>query len=376
MPKPINKIRVAIIFGGRSAEHEVSIVSARSVFMALDRTKYEPLLIGITHQGRWITGSSAELLMGTKLPDKLSSVLVPDPNARRLVPVERSNRSMPTPAIDVIFPLLHGPYGEDGTVQGLFDLTGIPYVGSGVLGSALGMDKVIQKELFARAGLPIVKYVYFTRAEWTTNSRVLVRHIISSLGWPVFVKPANMGSSVGITKADNKIELVRAIAEAFKYDNKIIVEVSVERARELECGVLGNDNPNASEVGEVMPSNEFYDYNAKYVDGQSRLLIPAPIRPKLRRTIRRLAVSAFRTINASGLARVDFLFGRGRLYLNEINTMPGFTAISMYPKLFEASGVKYRTLVERLINLAIERSRSRQSLRVQYHPRKAWYRSK
>ncbi len=370
MTKSEKKIRVAIIFGGRSAEHEVSIVSARSVLKALDRTKYEPLLIGITHQGRWITGTPAELLIGPKMPDTGSMVLVPDPNARQLVAIDGPRSTERAKPIDVIFPILHGPYGEDGTVQGLFDLTGIPYVGSGVLGSALGMDKVVQKELLARVGLPIVKYLSFTRSEWKTNSKALIRRIRSNLRWPVFVKPVNMGSSVGITKAHKIIELTKAIAKALRYDHKIIVEASVEKAREFECGVLGNENPFASEVGEVRPSNEFYDYNAKYVDSHSELIIPALISRTLHQIIQHQSVKAFNIINASGLARVDWLYGSGRLYLNEVNTMPGFTEISMYPKLFEASGISYRSLIDRLIKLALERGQNRRQLKVQYQPSK------
>jgi D-alanine-D-alanine ligase len=279
--------------------------------------------------------------------------------------------------LDVIFPVVHGTYGEDGTLQGLLELADIPYVGAGVLASSVGMDKIVQKQLFAEAGLPIVRYVGIHSSQCRDESATVVRRVEKRLRYPVFVKPANTGSSVGISKAHNREELRAGLRLAAEYDRKVIVEQGVKDAREIECSVLGNDDPEASIPGEIIPSNEFYDYDAKYVDGKSTAIIPAKLPRAVTSTIRKLAVEAFRVIDCSGMARVDFFVtkGRGKVFLNEINTIPGFTAISMYPKMWESSGVSYPQLLDRLITLAIERHREMASRRTTFTPGKEWYRS-
>ena len=392
----MKKLRVGVLFGGRSGEHEVSLLSAASVLKAIDRKKYEVVPIGITKQGRWVTASDAQrLLTGESAapPRTLragdpeatptaavlargESVIVPPvPSASKtgaLVPFERHAGSLAQQGadqvlnLDVIFPVLHGTFGEDGTIQGLFELAGIAYVGSGVLGSATGMDKDVMKRLFAAAKLPIPKHVSFLRAEWEAGAKKIVSRIESALKYPLFVKPANLGSSVGITKAHDRKELGPAIDVAAGYDRKIVVEQGVGgrrgKARELEVAVLGNDTPEASVVGEIVPGKEFYDYEAKYLSEGSDLFIPAKLTKKQTKEIQQMAIAAFRACDCSGLARVDFLMepqsnaGKaGRIYLNEINTLPGFTSISMYPKLWAASGVAYPDLIDRLIALAVER---------------------
>lgn len=363
------------MFGGRSAEHEVSIVSARSVYQAIDRRKFDPVLIGITKQGRWITGPADVLLSGKNLGSRGSAIVIPDPAKPALFQIKERNMltRLPGQRLDVLFPVLHGTYGEDGTIQGLFELTGIPYVGSGVLGSAVGMDKVVQKQVFEHVGLPVVRYRAVARHEWNGHSRTILHAITRGLVFPVFVKPANLGSSVGISNVRASRDLSKAVRTAFQYDTKVIVEQGVRPAREFECAVLGNNQPRASSVGEIRSSGDFYDYDAKYVDGQSKILIPAPIPKKLAQRIRRLAVAAFSAVNASGLARVDFLYDGRRLFVNEINTMPGFTSISMYPKLWQHQGVSYRKLIETLIRLALQRKKSQQQLAIGYRPKRNWH---
>jgi D-alanine-D-alanine ligase len=394
----MKKLRVGILFGGRSGEHEVSLLSAASVLNAIDKDKYEVVPIGITKDGRWLTAEHAENLLTGKLmieprnlragdPETTSPAAVlargeavvvpPEPVHRHsgLVPFQTdagllrrsSDRAI---NVDVIFPVLHGTFGEDGTIQGLLELADIPYVGAGVLGSAAGMDKDIMKSLFIAAGIPIVKHVTILRSAWQLdskkNSSKKVRKLIESkLSYPMFVKPANLGSSVGISKAHNRKELGPAIEEAAKFDRKIVIEQGVggkkDKAREIECSVLGNDEPAASVPGEIVPGKEFYDYAAKYVDEGSQLIIPAKLTKAETKKVQELAIAAFRAVDCSGLARVDFLMDPGppsktrKIYLNEINTMPGFTAISMYPKLWAASGLAYADLIDRLIQLGIER---------------------
>ncbi|HET7209043.1 MAG TPA: D-alanine--D-alanine ligase family protein [Terriglobales bacterium] len=383
----MKKLRVGVLFGGRSGEHEVSLLSAASVVEAIDKSKYDVVPIGITKEGRWLTAEHAERLLagqhearhlragdpevtpGAAVLEKGEAVVVPPEPVRRdagLVPFQ-TDHTMARRAsdrainVDVIFPVLHGTFGEDGTIQGLLELADIPYVGAGVLGSAAGMDKDIMKSLFRAAGLPIVKHVTFLRSEWEVNPRKIQKLVESKLKYPIFVKPANLGSSVGITKAHGRKELPSCVEEAAKFDRKIIVEAAVggakKRAREIECSVLGNDNPQASVPGEIVPSKEFYDYAAKYLDEGSELLIPAKLTKSETKEVQRLAIAAFKAIDCSGLARVDFLMDpkTRKLYLNEINTMPGFTAISMYPKLWAATGVSYPELIDRLIQLGIER---------------------
>ena len=380
----MKRLKVGVLFGGRSGEHEVSLLSAASVLKAINPEKYEVVPIGITRQGQWLTASHAEkLLRGEDIPEtggrhlragdpqatssaavlaKGEAVIVPPvPKSDSLAPFETRGRQ-PDHGInvDVIFPVLHGTFGEDGTIQGLLELADIPYVGAGVLGSAAGMDKDVMKRLFAADGLPIVKHVTVLRAQWEGNAKKVTKEIEKKLKYPVFVKPANLGSSVGISKAHNRKELGPAMETAASYDRKIIIEQGVggrKKARELECSVLGNDDPKASVVGEIVPSAEFYDYNAKYLDEGSQLIIPAKITKKQMKEVQEMAVRAFQSVDCSGLARVDFLMEPrgGKVYLNEINTMPGFTSISMYPKLWKASGLDYPELIDRLIQLALER---------------------
>src|SRR5579864_6809146 len=386
----MKKIRVGILFGGRSGEHEVSLLSAASVFNAIDKDKYEVVPIGITKEGRWVTAADAERLLRGKFEDhkhlragdpeatpgaavlaKGESVVVPPEPHRHgsITPFETdaSSHALARRAadraidVDVIFPVLHGTFGEDGTIQGLLELVDMPYVGAGVLGSAAGMDKDIMKSLFRAAGLPIVKHVTLLRSEWETNAKKVEKFVGSKLRYPVFVKPANLGSSVGISKAHDRKELGPAIEEAAKFDRKIVIEQGVggrgHKAREIECSVLGNDNAEASLPGEIVPSTEFYDYNAKYLDEGSQLIIPAKLSKGETKQVQRLAIAAFKAVDCSGLARVDFLIEpkSRKIYLNEINTMPGFTAISMYPKLWAASGVSYSDLIGRLIQLGLDR---------------------
>jgi D-alanine-D-alanine ligase len=383
----MKKIRVGVLFGGRSGEHEISLLSAASVFKAVDQNKYEVVPIGITKEGRWVTSGDAErLLAGKPLqperqlragdPETTASAAVLHNGEAVIVPPEPQKSGAMTPFqsesltrrasdrainVDVIFPVLHGTFGEDGTIQGLLELADIPYVGAGVLGSAAGMDKDIMKSLFHAAGLPIVKHVTFLRSEWEAAAKKIQRAVEGKLKYPVFVKPANLGSSVGISKAHNRKELGPAIGEAAKFDRKIVIEAGVggqkNKAREIECAVLGNDRPEASVPGEIVPSAEFYDYSAKYLDEGSQLIIPAKLSKSESKRVQELAVAAFRAVDCSGLARVDFLMDpkSRKIYLNEINTMPGFTSISMYPKLWAASGVPYPELIERLIKLGIDR---------------------
>ncbi len=354
------KIKIGVILGGRSGEHEVSLVSAESVMKALDRKKYDIVPIGITKRGEWVTKKSKLLELFKQGKIKNGSRLPPEILTK----------------VDVVFPVLHGTYGEDGTIQGLFEMLNLPYVGAGVLGSAVGMDKVVQKQLCEQARLPIVKYVWFIKGEWTKKRVNVLRHIEKTLKYPCFIKPANMGSSVGISKAKNRRELTDGINLAAKYDKKILIEEAVSNVREIECSVLGNDNPIASVPGEVISSGEFYDYDAKYVDGRSRTVIPAEIPKKMAETIRSLACQVFRVTNCLGMARVDFLLNnkRQKIYVNEINTIPGFTSISMYPKLWQASGLSYSDLLDNLVNLAIRQFKEKQKLQMGYKPKKKWYR--
>jgi D-alanine-D-alanine ligase len=355
----VKKLRVGIIFGGRSGEHEVSVTSAASIFKNIDRGKYDPVPILIEKDGRWTfpdqppsATSAAEVIQQARTAGgNRQSAGTTDPALAAL-------------ELDVVFPVLHGPYGEDGTVQGLLELANIPYVGPGVLASAAGMDKAVMKILFSARGLPVCDWHGFVRAEWDRN-REAVLTTLEALGLPVFVKPANLGSSVGISKVKTRAELVPAIETALSFDRKVVVEAAVPNAREIECAVLGNDDPTTSLPGEIVPAREFYDYEAKYLDEGSKSLIPADLPPAIVREVQRLSIEAFRAIDAAGLGRVDFLLARdsGTLYVNEINTMPGFTTISMYAKMWEASGVGYTALVDQLIQLALARHAEKQRLR-------------
>src|SRR5271157_493991 len=385
----MKKLRVGILFGGRSGEHEVSLLSAASVLQAIDKDKYEVVPIGITKDGRWLTADDAENLLQGKLvleprhlragdPETTPSAAVlargesvvvpPEPVHRQsgLVPFQ-TDASLTRRAsdrainVDVIFPVLHGTFGEDGTIQGLLELADIAYVGAGVLGSAAGMDKDIMKRLFRDADIPIVKHITVLRSAWCMEPKKVRQHIESALKYPLFVKPANLGSSVGISKVHDASELAAAMDDAARFDRKLVVEQGVggkkNKAREIECSVLGNDNPIASLPGEIVPIKEFYDYNAKYVDEGSKLIIPAKLPKSKQKEVRRLAIAAFKAVDCAGLARVDFLMepGTGKMYVNEINTIPGFTSISMYPKLWAATGIPYSELIDQLIHLGLER---------------------
>jgi D-alanine-D-alanine ligase len=375
---PKKKLRVGVLFGGRSGEHEVSLLSANSILNAIDRNKYEVVPIAITKQGQWLTSDEAQhLLAGDTKP---APVLLKSPKSKSIqinasadVAVQNAalaqQNSPLAQSLDVIFPVLHGTFGEDGTIQGLLELADIAYVGSGVLGSATGMDKSAMKQLFAAAGLPQTPHVNLLRSEWHSDPKRYTRLIEKNLTYPVFVKPANLGSSVGISKVHDRSELTQAMNLAASYDRKLIIEQGVggpgAKPRELEVAVLGNDNPEASAVGEIIPGAEFYDYNAKYHSAASIPIIPAILSESESKQIRKMAIAAFRACDCAGLARVDFLMepavdskkkkAKPRIYLNEINTMPGFTSISMYPKLWEATGIPYKKLIDRLITLAAER---------------------
>ena len=363
------KIRIGLVFGGRSGEHEVSLASAESVMANLDREKYEVVPIGITKEGSWLLGTKPRTLLaaeqdaspGAGLEETTAVTLTGDPRLRRLISVENGEELGSRGTLDVIFPILHGTYGEDGALQGLLEMANVPYIGCGVLGSALGMDKEKMKMVFKTVGLPVADYLVYRRNEWERSSETIMNAIEHQLDYPCFVKPVNLGSSVGVSKAHNRTELEHAINVAAEYDRKIIIERGIN-CREVECGVLGNDEPIASVVGEVISSNEFYDYRAKYIDGKSQVIIPADIPQAMAGEIRRQAVQAFLALDLSGLARVDFFIERetGQVYINEVNTLPGFTSISMYPKLWEASGLPYTQLLDRLIELAIERHTDRQ----------------
>jgi D-alanine-D-alanine ligase len=391
------KTRIGILFGGRSGEHEVSLLSAASILKAIDKKKYDVVPIGITREGRWVTSHDAQALLTGKFPPENprlagdpeatptaavlkrgdEAIIVPPVPAESLQPLELSASaelapSRPALALDVVFPVLHGTFGEDGTIQGLFELADIAYVGSGVLGSAAGMDKAAMKKLFAAAGLPQTPWLAMLRSEWRSDPKRATKKIEAALKYPLFVKPANLGSSVGISKVHDRSELAAAMDLAASYDRKLVIEQGVggpgAKPRELEVAVLGNDSPEASVVGEIVPGAEFYDYEAKYLSDSSIPIIPAKLTAAESKQIRQMAIEAFKACDCAGLARVDFLMEpakRGskkkpRIYLNEINTLPGFTSISMYPKLWEASGLPYKQLIDRLIQLAIERHQDKQ----------------
>ena len=358
----MSKIRVLLLFGGRSAEHEVSVVSARSVYAAIDRERYDVVLAGIDQQGRWYFGGKdgESLSSSTVVPDGqvLARLSTTGPNL-----VAEDGNDLPDSEFDVVFPLLHGPYGEDGTVQGLLELAGLTYVGAGVAASAVGMDKVLARAIFAASGLPQTRYSVISRSDWRRAQVSVVERLEGEHNYPLFVKPANLGSSVGISKVHDRQGLQAGLELASHYDTKLIVERSVENARELECAVLGNEYPEASGVGEIIPGAEFYDYTTKYIDDRSELVVPAVLEKSETESIRELAIRTFKAIDCSGLARVDFFMrSDGSVLVNEINTMPGFTPISMYPKLWAAAGVAYGDLIDRLIQFGLERHLDRKDL--------------
>jgi D-alanine-D-alanine ligase len=381
----VKRLRVGVIYGGRSGEHEVSLASAAAVVANLDRTRYEPVPIRIDRDGRWTlpdrpptAARAADVIEQARL-EAARSVrtlrevhMMARPGADTILAIERrpGDEGLETAQItglglDVIFPVLHGPYGEDGTVQGLLELANVPYVGAGVLASAVGMDKAVMKVVFAARGLPMPDHLVVKRKEWVADPKAVVARVIEQCTFPVFVKPANLGSSVGISKARDRAGLEQALALAAEFDRKIVVEAAVPHAREIECAVLGNDAPVASVPGEIFPGREFYDYEAKYLDDSSRVEIPAALDDAQTAEVRRLSIEAFVAVDAAGMARVDFLLdgASGAIFLNEINTIPGFTTISMYAKLWEASGLPYPRLLDRLIDLALERHGEKQALR-------------
>lgn len=357
------KLRVAVIYGGKSGEHDVSLVSAASVIKALDLNKYEVIPMGITKDGTWILGTESfptlEINLGQEKIQELQSQLptVSEINQTAKLPLLRSSE------IDVVFPVLHGTFGEDGTIQGMFEMANIPYVGAGVLASATAMDKVIAKKIFANEGLSQGKYVYYLHSQYKKESARVIQEIEDQLGYPCFIKPANLGSSVGISKATNRKELQQSLELAFRYDRKIVIEEFIP-AREIEVAVLGNDEPEASFPGEIISSHDFYDYTAKYTDGKSVMQIPANLTEEQTSQLRKLAVKAYQALDCTGLSRVDFFLRKdnGEILINEINTLPGFTPYSMYPKMWEATGLGYTELLDRLIALALERFEEKQKL--------------
>ncbi|MDQ3169637.1 MAG: D-alanine--D-alanine ligase [Acidobacteriota bacterium] len=379
----MKRLRVGVIYGGRSGEHEVSLASAAAVFANLDRDRYEPIAIRIEKDGRWTLAdrpptalSAADVIEQARL-DGARAIrpsrevhLLPRPSEETMLAIDRkeddaSKAVLTGLGLELVFPVLHGPYGEDGTIQGLLELANVPYVGCGVLASAVGMDKSVMKVLFAARGLRVSEGMTVTGAEWAAHRNAIETQVASTLGFPVFVKPANLGSSVGISKAHDARELGPAIDIAAGFDRKIVIEKAVPNAREIEVAVMGNNMPEASVPGEIIPSREFYDYEAKYLDEGSRSVIPAEIEPDLAEEVRRQALEAFRAIDGSGMARVDFLLPRGtrEIFVNEVNTIPGFTTISMFAKMWEASGVSYPELLDRLLTLALARHAEKQQLK-------------
>jgi D-alanine-D-alanine ligase len=376
----VKKLRVGVIYGGRSGEHEVSIASAAAVVQNLDKHRYDAIPIRIEKDGRWLladrlpsSSSAAEVIEQSRTPSDRrvgrggrEAHLLAHPGDEQIMTIERGQTpSITGLGLDVVFPVLHGPYGEDGTVQGLLELANVPYVGAGVLASAVGMDKAVAKLVFAACRLPQTAYLVVLRHTWISDPSKVTADVTKQLGYPVFVKPANLGSSVGISKVKREAELAAAITLAAEFDRKIVIEAAVLNAREIEIAVLGNDDPEVSVPGEVIPSREFYDFEAKYLDDHSRLIIPAELPAGVADEVRRLAIDVFRAVDCSGMARVDFLMDgdSGKIYVNEINTIPGFTTISMYSKMWAASGVSYPELLDRLIALATERHADKQRLR-------------
>lgn len=365
-----HKLHVGVLFGGRSGEHEVSLMSARSVLASIDRSKYRVTQIGIAHDGAWWVGENVlDALMQSDVSGLSPAALFPDPTRRslyRILPEDTHEQLERLAELDVIFPVLHGTFGEDGALQGLLELADLAYVGAGVLGSALGMDKGVFKSVMQAEGIPVVEWMVATRSEIESNVQAVAQRAMQLADFPLFIKPANLGSSVGVTLCLSAADVVEGLFEAARFDRRVLVERGVKNPREIEVSVLGNDQPQASIPGEIIPSREFYSYEAKYIDGKSELLIPAPISVELTRQVQDLALRAYRAIDCAGMARVDFLLEREsqsgsdpKLYLSEVNTIPGFTKISMYAKLWEYGGLSYSELIDRLIELALERKAER-----------------
>ncbi len=365
------KLKVGIIFGGRSGEHEVSCCSAASVMQAINQEKYTIIPIGITKQGKWISPQETlKTLSSGRIEGESNVVLLNDPANKALLNLTQNKRidNRYQEKLDVIFPVLHGPYGEDGTIQGLLELADIPYVGAGVAASAISMDKELMKTIFQQKNLPVLKWMTIKRKEWRQDRKQIITLIQKNFDYPVFVKPTNLGSSVGISKVKNEKELEKAIDIASSYDRKILVEQGLEEIREIECGILGNDEPSPSVLGEIKPAGEFYDYDSKYLNRKTQLIVPANLSTEVTHQIQEIACRAFKAIDAAGMARVDFFVTReeNRIYLNEINTIPGFTSMSMYPRLWEATGIPYPRLIEQLIQLALERHQDKNKNKIAY----------
>lgn len=373
-PAKTRRIRVGVIFGGRSGEHDVSLMSARTVMDALDAEKYEVVAVGITRTGQWLAGDALTALTAGTTGASPRATLLPDPQASALMHLELQAAMKPASLsevaqLDVILPILHGTYGEDGTIQGLLELAGLPYVGAGVVGSAVGMDKAIFKNVMMANGIPVLPWRLVVAGDWRDDCESVLDDLESAFDYPVFTKPANLGSSVGISRCSDRAQLAQGLDTAVQYDRRIVVEQGID-ARELEVAVLGNDSPIASVVGEIRPRRDFYDYVAKYVSDDSELLIPAPLDAAVADEVRTLALKAYKAIDCAGMGRVDLLMdgNTGDIYLNEINTIPGFTRISMYPKLWEASGISYPQLLDRLIELALARYQEKQDLKTHFQP--------
>lgn len=370
------KIKVGLIFGGRSGEHEVSFCSASSIIKAIDKDKYSVVPIGITKEGRWISPRDSELaLQSGRIEGKGTVFLLNNPSGTALVRIDNNQRldkSSTLEKLDVIFPVLHGPYGEDGTVQGLLELADIPYVGAEVAASAISMDKDLMKTIFQQKDLPILKWLTIKRKEWQKDKGKILSIIQNNFEYPLFVKPTNLGSSVGITKVHKKEELDKAINLAASYDRKILIEEGLEEVREIECGVLGNDEPQVSVVGEVRPAGEFYDYDSKYIDEKTQLIVPTDLPEEVSGKVQQIALLAFKAVDAAGMARIDFFVSKkeNKIYLSEINTIPGFTSNSMYPRLWEASGTPYPELIDQLIQLALERHQDKKQNKISYEESK------
>jgi len=366
------KLKVGIIFGGRSGEHEVSFCSASSIMKAINRDKYTVVPIGVTKEGRWISPQESALALQLgRIEGKGTVILVNNPSGKSLISIDNHQEFKKETwegKLDVIFPVLHGPYGEDGTIQGLLELTDIPYVGAGVAASAVSMDKELMKTIFKQKSLPVLNWLTIKRKDWQKDKEEILSLIQNTFEYPLFVKPTNLGSSVGITKVHRKEELEKAIDLASSYDRKILIEEGLEGAREIECSVLGNDEPQSSVVGEVKPAGEFYDYDSKYIDQATQLIVPADLPENISGKVRKIALCAFKAIDAAGMARVDFFVTKkeNKIYLNEINTIPGFTSVSMYPRLWEASGVSYPELIDRLIQMALERYQDKKQNKTSY----------
>ncbi len=357
-----NKLHVAVLFGGRSGEHEVSLMSARSVLSVLDTARYEVTQVGITHDGIWLTGNDVlDKFENNKLDGLLPVIISPDPSEKGIYVFEGFSGLKKWADIDVFFPVLHGTFGEDGTIQGLFELADVAYVGAGVVGSSVGMDKGVFKDVMVANNIPIVDTMVILRAEIEKEVASVIEKAEALSEYPLFTKPANLGSSVGVTRCNNRSDLQEGLMEAASFDRRVLIQKGIINAREIEVSVLGNDDPIASVPGEVLPSREFYSYESKYIDGTSGLVIPAHLSVETSEQIREYAVRAYKAIDCAGMARVDFFVEKDteKIYLNELNSLPGFTKISMYPKLWEASGLPYNKLVDRLIELAMERKTDR-----------------